>query len=61
MKKIVKRINNYTETAYSKLPLPEQSKVFYSLDEWSGWRFYLKALRYKDFRSILHHIKRSYF
>lgn len=57
---LLQEIDLYIETAYSKLPIPEKSKVFYRLEEWSGWRFYLKALRNKDWNSIVHHLKSTY-
>ena len=51
-------MNKYFEhkTAFSKLPIPDQSKVFYQLNEWSGWRFYKKAIKYRDWKSIKQHI-----
>lgn len=30
-----------------------KEKVFYNHNEWSGWRFYLKAIRHRDWDSIL--------
>jgi hypothetical protein len=27
-------------------------KVFYNYNEWVGWRFYLKAIKNKDWKSI---------
>ncbi len=56
----LKKIDLYAETMYSKLPIPHQSKVYYRLEEWSGWRFYLKALRHKDWKSIKSHIKSNW-
>jgi hypothetical protein len=56
LNKTLEQINLYAETAYSKLPIPKQSKVFYHINEWSGWRFYLKAIRNKDWESIKYHI-----
>lgn len=57
LEKTLKEIDLYAETAYSKLPIPNQSKVFYHLNEWSGWRFYLRALRHGDWKSIKGHVK----
>ena len=61
MSETLKKIDLYAEVAYSKEPIPRQSKVYYSLHEWSGWRFYLKAVRHKDWRSIKSHILSTYF
>ena len=68
----MKRDSNLEETleTYSKLPIPGlsvmttglyQSKVFYHLNEWYGWRFYLKAIRNRDWKSLFGHIKTEYF
>lgn len=35
-------------------------KVFYDMREWSGWRFYAKALRHRDWRSIIYHIRNTF-
>lgn len=56
----LKHINLYGETMYSKSPIPKQSKVFYRIEEWSGWRFYFKAIKHKDWRSIIGHIRNEY-
>ena len=60
LEETLKKIDLYAEVAYSKLPIPNQSKVFYHLSEWSGWRFYKKALKNKDFKSIWSHLKSEY-
>ena len=61
LEETMRRIDLYAETSYSKLPIPEQSKVFYHIHEWSDWRFYLKAIRHRDWRSIKRHIYQIYF
>ena len=33
------------------------NKPFYHYNEWFGWRFYLKALKYRDWKSIKKQIK----
>jgi hypothetical protein len=57
LEKTLKDIDIYAETQYSHLPIPNQSKVFYRINEWSGWRFYLKAIRHRDWKSLWQHIK----
>lgn len=52
----LEKIDLYADVAYSKEPIPGQSKVFYYPHDWSGWRFYLKALKHNDWRSIKSHI-----
>lgn len=42
--KTMAAIDLYSRVSYSKLAEPEYSKVFYSWNEWSGWRFWFKAL-----------------
>ena len=53
------KMDLYTDTAYSKVPIPGKSKVFYFMHEWSGWRFYVKAIRHRDWQSIKGHILNS--
>jgi hypothetical protein len=60
LKETLEKIDLYAEVAYSKEPIPGMSKVFYRFSEWSGWRFYLKALRHRDWKSIRGHIKNEY-
>ncbi len=52
-----KRIEEYADKQHKSYY--DTKKVFYHLHEWSGWRFYLKALRYGDWKSIIRHIKNS--
>ncbi len=35
-------------------------KVFYKVEEWASWRFYLKALHHWDWPSIVGHIKSNF-
>lgn len=56
--KTMKCINEYIDSHYEPTPCKmSKRKVFYHYTEWSGWRFYLKALRHGDWRSIIGHIK----
>lgn len=55
----MKMIDTYINKRYQTVELND--KVFYQLNELWGWRFYLKALRHRDFASIKGHIKREYF
>lgn len=56
LEQTLKKIDPYADIAYSKEPIPGKSKVFYHLHEWSGRRFYFKALKHWDWRSIKVHI-----
>ena len=53
---IIKRVSKYFEEAYEKNP-PKRKKVFYNWNEWSGLRFYKKAILNRDWKSIKGHIK----
>ena len=48
--KTIKRIEEYVNCYFE--PVKEQRKVFYHYNEWTGWRFYKKALLNKDWASI---------
>lgn len=50
-----------TMASIQRAAFPSKKKVFYKYYEWSGWRFYLKAIRHGDWRSIREHIKDIYF
>lgn len=49
--------------AYGMKSMPESNKkkIFYNYYELSGWRFYLKAIRNKDWSSLKEHITDIYF
>jgi hypothetical protein len=34
-----------------------KKKIFYHWSELGGWRFYLKAIRHRDWRSLRSHIR----
>ena len=56
--KTIRKIDYYLNSQH-KHPFEKNiNKPFYSLEEneWSGWRFYKKALIYRDWRSIWWHI-----
>lgn len=36
----------------------DRKKIFYNLNELWGWRFYVKAIRHRDWRSLFNHITR---
>lgn len=59
-KKTMNNFNSYIEKNYY-IPKNPPKKVFYNWTEWQGWRFYLKALRNLDFKSIWGHIKSEWF
>lgn len=48
--------NQYTKSSVRSTYRRSGSKVFYSPHELSGWRFYWKALRYGDWRSIIYYL-----
>lgn len=51
------RIIEEFANAHINPPNEGKAKVFYHYTEWSGWRFYLKAIRNKDWKSLKNHIK----
>lgn len=59
MDKTIQEIEEYAN-AHFNVGRNDSDKVFYSYTEWYGWRFYLKALRHKDWKSIKGHIKSVY-
>ena len=61
LEETLRQVDLYAETAFSKCPIPKQSKVFYHFYEWSSWRFYLKAIRHRDWASIKGYIYQTYF
>ena len=54
-------IKKYAEDSFREMTSKEREiadkKLFYHFNEWSGWRFYLKAIKHRDWRSIKGHIK----
>lgn len=59
--KTIKDIEEYVNAHFHKGDAARKEKVFYHYNEWNGWRFYLKALTHKDWRSLTEHIRSSYF
>jgi hypothetical protein len=54
---IVNEIDLYVNQRYT--PTKEaKDKIFYHYTEWRGWRFWLKALRYRDWPSIKSHMRK---
>jgi len=56
--KTIKEIESYLTEAYN-IEAPIIDKLFYHFNEWSGWRFYIKAIKYRDWKSIIEHIKKK--
>lgn len=53
-KDILREVEKYADSmVYDNF---DTKKVFYHYNEWSGWRFYLKAIRHGDWKSIIAHI-----
>ena len=50
-------IEEYVAKEYEPLTI---KKPFYYYYEWSGWRFYKKAVLNKDWKSIIGHIKSNF-
>ena len=50
------KIEEYVNAPFSNGDQVGKNKVFYHYNEWMGWRFYLKALRHRDWHSIKGHI-----
>lgn len=50
MKEFIKKIETEWVNPYFHKDNPV--KVFYHYNEWFGWRFYLKAIRNRDWKSI---------
>jgi hypothetical protein len=59
-KQTIKEIEEYANAVFVKNHKELKDKPFYHYNEWFGWRFYLKALRYKDYKSIWGHIKNKF-
>ena len=55
LRKTIEQISASIKNSYSAQKLLK--KPFYHYYEWSGWRFYLKAIRYGDWKSIISHLK----
>lgn len=55
LRKTIEQIKNSIKNNYSAHKV--LNKPFYNFYELSGWRFYLKAIRYKDWRSIKKYIR----
>jgi hypothetical protein len=55
----IQKIDSYlkSDLCRSKTPIKNPNKVFYHYSEWSGWRFYKKAVMNRDWKSIVGHIK----
>lgn len=59
---IIKAMSEYQEKFNIMDDVGDKTpKPFYHFHEWTGWRFYLKAIRYGDWLSIKQHIKNTYF
>ena len=59
-KRVIEDIENWANSVFKREDKSIE-KPFYHWQEWQGWRFYLKAWRYKDWKSIKGHIKSTYF
>lgn len=57
--KTIGEIEQYANKMYEQNTKELVKKPFYHYYEWSGWRFYLKAIKYKDWKSIKGHITRD--
>ena len=56
LEQTIKEIEEYVNAKY-QVDDSYVNKPFYHYNEWNGWRFYLKALKYRDWKSIKGHIK----
>lgn len=56
-KRTIAEIEEYVNAEFHKGDQARKEKVFYHYNEWVGWRFYLKALRHRDWASIRQHIR----
>jgi hypothetical protein len=57
LKQTIDEIEKYANACFEQNHKNLKEKPFYHYYEWSGWRFYLKALRYRDWKSIWKRIK----
>jgi len=48
---IINKINKDLDRKYIKNSI-NKKKVFYNYNEWFGWRFWFKAIRNLDFKSM---------
>lgn len=62
MKKQIEKIDAFIKETHQVAPIDNSGKLktFYNYTEWSGWRFYLKAIRNRDWQSIKNHVKNTY-
>lgn len=61
-KTVVESIDSQRETQFNNLTKgSNKRKIFYHYNEFSGWRFYWKAITRLDYRSLIGHIKDLYF
>jgi hypothetical protein len=56
-KQIICEIEKYANKMFEKNNTELKEKPFYHYNEWFGWRFYFKALKYRDWKSIWGHLK----
>lgn len=49
-----KNFEKYSNSIHSECG--DKKKVLYHYNEWSGWRFYWKAIKNMDWKSIIAHI-----
>lgn len=58
VEKVIRNLKKYEEEHFmdtTPVIVNKKSKVFYHYTEWSGWRFWLKAIRHLDFASMKSH------
>lgn len=56
VKNTIADIENYVNASFAINQEKGTEKVFYHIEEWSGWRFWLKAIKNKDFASMKSHL-----
>jgi hypothetical protein len=59
LEKIIEDINKFIAEDHIIAPT-DKNKVFYNYDEWSGWRFYWKAITNKDWKSLINYVRSTY-
>lgn len=54
-------VDSVMEKRFEKGDPQQKRKVFYHYYEWSGWRFYWKAITRLDWKSLFGHVRATYF
>lgn len=57
VKNTIADIENYVNDSFAVNQDQGREKVFYHFNEWSGWRFWLKAIKNKDYASMRSHLR----